>query len=337
MSNLNPLFLSVCTLLFFGQTVGQDTFSIVALDPVTGEVGSAGASCVDLDLFGIADDSFIGQLFPGVGAINTQAWYLGGNQDNAADRMDEGMSPTEIIDWLVDNDVQGTPELRQYGIVGFLPDDGIESAGHTGSSTDDYKNHVLGPNYAIQGNILLGQLVLDSMESRFNAQEGSLACKLMAALQGANMVGADTRCEDYGTSSLFAYVKTTMPDADPGDPSFLVSVRSGSVGAFEPIDSLQVLFDLEGLDCPPIPYGIQSFEINSSFELYPNPADEYLQFDVFQTATYQLELLDILGNIVLQKSTRQSTQFDVSLLSPGIYLVQIEANGQHSTNRILIQ
>lgn len=147
----------------------QDTFSIVAMDPITGEVGSAGASCVDMDNFpGYADD-FLGELFPGLGAINTQAWYLASNQAIARARMKAGDTPEEIIQWLYDNDAQNQPEKRQYGIVAFV-DGSPEAAAHTGTQTDDYKNHVLGPNYSIQGNILLGQEILDSMEARFLGQ-----------------------------------------------------------------------------------------------------------------------------------------------------------------------
>ena len=220
----------------------QDTFSIVAVDPTTGEVGSAGASCVDLFGTGLSDDSFLGQLIPNVGAINTQAYYLPANQNNATTRMNAGDTPSEIIQWLTDNDVQNTPENRQYGIAALV--NGIpETAAHTGSSTDDYKNHILGTNYAIQGNILLGQEVLDSMESRFLNEPGDLACKLMAALQGANMVGADTRCSTNGTSSLFAFVKVAQPDDTFGSPSFKVSVRTQDNTGIEPIDSLQTLFN----------------------------------------------------------------------------------------------
>ena len=60
----------------------------------------------------------------------------------------------------------------------------------------DYKNHIIGDHYAIQGNILLGQSILDSMESRFLNTSGSLSEKLMASLQGAKVIGADTRCYD---------------------------------------------------------------------------------------------------------------------------------------------
>lgn len=223
-------------------TFAQDTFSIVAVDSVTGEVGSAGASCVDLFQANMPNDDFLGVLIPGVGAINTQAYYLLANQNNATAQMQAGQTPSQIIQWLVANDDQGTPELRQYGVAS-MTNGSPEAAAHTGTSTDDYKNHIVGPNYAIQGNILLGQEVLDSMEARFLAEDGDLACKLMAALQGANMVGADTRCAPDGTSSLFAFVKVAQPSDPIGTPSLLASVRTHDNSGIEPIDSLQILFD----------------------------------------------------------------------------------------------
>ena len=220
----------------------QDTFSIVAVDSVSGEVGSAGASCVDLFQAGLPNDDFLGVLVPGVGAINTQAYYLVANQNNATAQMQSGQTPSQIIQWLVANDAQANPDIRQYGIAALV-NGSPEAAAHTGSSTNDYKNHIVGPYYSIQGNILLGQEVLDSMEARFLAEDGDLACKLMAALQGANMVGADTRCAPDGTSSLFAFVKVSQ-ESDPfGSPSFLASVRTHDNSGIEPIDSLQVIFN----------------------------------------------------------------------------------------------
>ena len=86
------------------------TFSIVAVDKTTGEVGSAGGSC-------IAGSIIISDIHPGVGAIHTQAYYLQANQNYASTLMDQGYSPAEIIQLLEENDVQNNPSIRQYGIV----------------------------------------------------------------------------------------------------------------------------------------------------------------------------------------------------------------------------
>ena len=235
--------LIIFIILFVKDVISQDTFSIVAIDSLTGEVGSAGASCVDMFTTGISTNDFLGQLIPDLGAINTQAWYIPSNQTNATNRMNMGDTPSQIIDWLVVNDVQSTPELRQYGIVAMV-NGSPQAAAYTGTSTDNYKNHIIGDNYSIQGNILLGQEVLDSMEARFMNESGDLTCKLMAALQGANMAGADSRCSGNGTSSLFAFIKVAQPTDMFGSPSFNISVRTHSNSNIEPIDSLQIMFDI---------------------------------------------------------------------------------------------
>src|SRR4030095_797224 len=174
----------------------QDTFSIVAVDPATGEVGSAGASCLGAQIGAPLGCILISDVHPGVGVIHTQAYYILGNQNYAKALMDSGYSPQQIIDSVVANDIQNNPTIRQYGVVDFTG-----AAAYTGVNCDDYKNHIVGPNYSIQGNILLGQQILDSMQSRFLNTPGTLACKLMAALQGAKVPGADTRCLDEGISS----------------------------------------------------------------------------------------------------------------------------------------
>ena len=298
----------------------QDTFSIVAVDSITGEVGSAGASCVDMENFPGYQDDFLGELFPGVGAINTQAWYHATNQANARNRMNMGETPSQIIKWLVDNDVTSRPDLRQYGIV-RLVDGSPESAAHTGSSTDDYKNHITGSNYSIQGNILLGQIVLDSMEYRFNNTEGDLACKLMAALQGAKMVGADSRCFSNGTSSLFSFVKVAQPDDTFGSPSFLLSVRTSDNAGIEPIDSLQTMFD-EVHDCSGV--GINNNEdFNSLFNVYPNPANEYVKIQNKTKEEYRLEVLSTEGKILKTSILKNEINMKIGNLTKGVYFIKL--------------
>ncbi len=322
------------TILNLSLLVGQDTFSIVAVDSITGEVGSAAASCVDLTNYPNYTDDFLGELFPGVGAINTQAYYNQTNQANARNRMNLGETPNNIIQWLIENDVSGQPQIRQYGIVAMV-DGSPQSAAHTGTSTDDYKNHITAPNYSIQGNILLGQVVLDSMESRFLNAEGDLACKLMAALQGAKMVGADSRCTANGTSSLFAFIKVAQPTDIFGSPSFLVSVRTANGANIEPIDTLQVLFD-EIHDCNTV--GINYLENdNSNFSVYPNPAKDILNIEMKKPGSFQLRISDLMGYSHSNTTLQGSQKIDISNLSKGIYLITISNKGESFVTRIVKQ
>lgn len=216
------------------RSVSQHTFSICAVDTATGNVGSAGASC-------IPNSVIISDMHPGRGVIHTQALWSSLNQNTGRALMNAGWTPQEIIDSLVAGDFVMGALIRQYGVAGIY--NGLPlTAAFTGDSCLDYKNHIIGPFYTIQGNILQGQHILDSMEARFLRAEGDLACRLMAALQGAKVVGADTRCTASGNSSLSAFLRVAKPSDAPDSPFININVPSGPPG-FEPIDSLQKLFD----------------------------------------------------------------------------------------------
>ncbi|MBI1805015.1 MAG: DUF1028 domain-containing protein [Ignavibacteriae bacterium] len=210
---------------------GQDTFSIVAVDTRTKEVGSAGASCIGNSLR-------ISDIIEGVGAIHTQAFYLDSNQHTAHLRMLAGDSPQQIIDYVTTHDAESNPTIRQYGVVDLV--DGGRSAGYTGVNTNDYKNHIAGPTYCIQGNILLGPIVLDTMEYAFTHTTGSLADKLMAALLAAKMPGADTRCLAIGHSSQSAFLRVVR--VGDGIQQYLFRDVDFDITT-DPIDSLKKLYD----------------------------------------------------------------------------------------------
>ena len=97
------LFITLLSLTF-------PTFSIVAVDTNTKEVGSAGGSC-------IANSIIISDIHPGVGVIHSQSYWLSANQQYASSLMEEGYSPEEIINLLIENDAQNNSAIRQYGIV----------------------------------------------------------------------------------------------------------------------------------------------------------------------------------------------------------------------------
>lgn len=223
-------FLALFALLFPGLC--QATFSIVAVDTVTGAVGGAGASCIN-------DSYIINDLIESVGAIHTQAWWLQANKDNAHVLLADGLEPDSIISWLENNDVEGTPEMRQYGVA-TLAGPGA-SAAYTGYGTTPWAGHITGPGYAIQGNILLGPEIVQDMETAFLTTEGRLEDKLMAALQAANVPGADTRCLASGKPALSAFVKVIYPG--DGQTPFLQLVVPSAPGTINPIDRLQELYD----------------------------------------------------------------------------------------------
>mgnify|MGYP000368238914 CR=1 FL=1 len=306
-------FLALCA--FYSNA--QHTFSIVAVDSVTGEIGSAGATCGDSIIWpGTPGAYIISDVLPGIGAIHSQAYWVAENQKNAHEQMVKGLKPEEIISWLENNDHQSSPGSRQYGVVTY--NDGSPlSAGYTGAFADDYKDHLLGPGYAIQGNILLGPQILDSMEARFLRQKGSLALKLMAAMQGANVVGADARCTPEGTSSLSAFIRMAKPD-DKAGKLFLDINVAGTEKGVEPIDVLQEKFDkwlwtnIDEMNVPP------------SFAAYPNPVSGFLQVDLEGSGSMTIEVFNALGQKVYSNETDEKhLQLNTASWGAGLYSIRV--------------
>jgi len=309
----------------------QDTFSIVAVDTATGEVGSAGASCVAVDVRLISD------VHPGVGAVHTQAYYRPINQEYARSLMTMGLPPSAIIDSLVVHDEQTTPDIRQYGIVVLAG--GGASAGWTGANCNDYKGHRLGSTYAIQGNILLGAGILDSMEARFLRTQGALAERLMAALQGANVPGADTRCSPYGTTSLSAFIRVARPGDRP-DSLYLDLHADVFDGSREPIDTLQGLFDAwrsaSGVT--------DQKEGVGTVAIMPNPtrSTARLQLDLSRPTIVTIALFDERGRSHLAPITVSGEQgvmtVDIPLkgLPRGAYYCRVGMDGLVRTVRLMV-
>jgi uncharacterized Ntn-hydrolase superfamily protein len=315
------LFSILVSIFIVLSSFGQDTFSIVAVDEATGEVGSAGASCVvgAADLGGVI---LISGIIPGRGAINGQATVCipHVNLNNGIDQMENGLAPQEILDWLFDNDACafGGNQNRQYGIVDFDDMGMARSAAFTGNQALDYAGQRVGPNYSIQGNILLGPEILDSMEARFLNSPGPLAKKLMAALQGANVPGADSRCLNAGTSSTSAFLQVYKSDDLPNNPWLRINVMETETGV-EPIDSVQVIFDAwcatVGIDV------IEDVRIN----VYPNPANDIINIETPGLDSYELLLFDLDGKTILNQKIIDTYTliFTSSLKRKGIVIYQV--------------
>jgi uncharacterized Ntn-hydrolase superfamily protein len=310
--------------------IAQHTFSIVAVDPETGEVGSAGASCLRRDV------ALISTVLPGIGALHTQALYLEANQKYGSELLGRGLGPQEIIDSLVAYDIEGTPGVRQYGVA-VLAAGG--SAAFTGEGCFDYKGHRIGPAYSIQGNILLGPVVLDSMEARFLRTSGSLADRLMAAMQGANVPGADSRCLSDGVSSYAGFLRVArLGDTD----TLYLDLRAvpGAFSLFEPIDSLQRMYDLwkstssvaaeQGRDMPVL-------EI-----LYGQSAGPVINISFHEAGDAELALYDLGGRRVevlldgWQLSGRQSISLNETRLPAGVYYCRLAMKGMVVTRRVVV-
>lgn len=218
----------ICLTLMIAGTA-QATFSIVAVDTSNGAIGSAGASCIDGAVI-------ISGVVENIGAVHTQAFWNATNQQNADSLMREGLTPDSIISWLVNNDSQNLSFRRQYGVV-TLAGPGA-SAAFTGTGNADWKGHLTGFGYSIQGNILLGPQIVGDMETAFLNTEGPLEDKLMAALVAADVPGADTRCLDCDKPAISAFIKVVHP-GDGETPYLFENVDNTSC----PVDPIPLLRD----------------------------------------------------------------------------------------------
>lgn len=158
------------------------TFSILAADPTTGEVGCA----VQSKYFAI------GAVTPwvraGVGAVATQAMgVVARNGERALSELATRIDPATALERALAED--SDRESRQLGAV--TPDG--RSAAYTGRRCIDWAGHLIGEGFAVQGNMLAGPEVLAAMQSAFLDSREALPERLIAALEAGQAAGGDRR------------------------------------------------------------------------------------------------------------------------------------------------
>ena len=159
------------------------TFSIVAFDPVTGDLGVAVASRV----FGVGNH--VPWAEAGVGAVATQAAMNGGYGPRGLELLRQGLSAQQVLDRLLAEDTFDRVEGRQVAVI----DAKGNIAVHTGPAANEWKGHIKGATYSVQGNILAGPHVAEAMARAFEGATGELAERLYAALKAGDDAGGDRR------------------------------------------------------------------------------------------------------------------------------------------------
>jgi uncharacterized Ntn-hydrolase superfamily protein len=157
------------------------TYSIVARDPRTGELGVA----VQSHWFSVG--GLVTWAEPGIGAVATQANVDAGYGPRALELLRGGTRATQTLRELVARD-----DLRDFRQVAVV-DAGGEVAAHTGDACMQHAGHVIGADHACQANILASPGVWPAMSEAFTAAEGNLARRLLAALDAAEAAGGDIR------------------------------------------------------------------------------------------------------------------------------------------------
>ena len=157
------------------------TFSIVAYDRMTGDLGVAVQSKF------LAAGAVVPWARAGVGAVATQAAAKVGYGPDGLALMAQGASAEETVEALTSGDPGR--EHRQVGIV----DARGRAAGFTGEGCFDWAGGEAGDGYTAQGNILAGPGVVEAMAEMFEGTGGALSERLVAALDAGQDAGGDPR------------------------------------------------------------------------------------------------------------------------------------------------
>jgi len=164
------------------------TFSILGYDPDTGEMGVA----VQSRVFSVGNGVIWGEA--GVGVAATQAVVDVSYGPQALELLRSGLTPQQVVERILENDPNPRPEDwpiegRQFAVM----DAHGAVAAHTGPEASAWAGHRVGRYVSAQGNILAGPEVVERMVEAFEATEGHLSFRLLAALEAGQQAGGDRR------------------------------------------------------------------------------------------------------------------------------------------------
>ncbi len=164
------------------------TFSILGYDPETGEVGGA----VQSRVFSVGNGVLWAEA--NVGVVATQAVVDVSYGPQGLEMLRRGMAPEDVVSTILANDPNPRPERwtiegRQFSVM----DAEGNVATHTGPQASDWAGHRVSQYVSAQGNILAGEDVVDAMVEAFEATEGHLSFRLLAALEAGQAAGGDRR------------------------------------------------------------------------------------------------------------------------------------------------
>ena len=204
------------------------TFSICAIEPKTGESGVAVTTRVP----------FVGRAVPwvrsGVGAVATQAWTVVEYGPQALDLLAKKVEPRQVLERLLADD-RGR-ERRQIGLIDMRG----RAAAFTGTETSGWAGSRQGPNYTVQGNILVGRQVIDAVADHFESTAGTrmpFAERLILALEAGQKTGGDKR---WGYLQSAA-IRVADPD-DPGRGGDHISLAIDVGEHAEPVSEMKRIY-----------------------------------------------------------------------------------------------
>jgi len=159
------------------------TFSILAHSPETKLMGVATATGTT------SVGERVPHAKPGVGVIATQAYTNVAYGIKGLELLTLGLTPKETLDGLLMEDSER--ELRQVAIMDFNK----RKAVFTGAKAPKWHGEIVGEDYIVIGNLLIGKKVLTSMANEFESSNGDLAWKMAKALKAGSESGGDRQGE----------------------------------------------------------------------------------------------------------------------------------------------
>ncbi len=202
------------------------TYSIVARDPATGELGVA----VQSHWFSVGTG--VPWAEAGVGAVATQSFIDPSYGKLGLDLMRAGRSAPDALKALLAGD-----EARDVRQVAMIDAQGRVMA-HTGAKDIPAAGHKVGENYSVQANLMLNDKVWPAMAEAFEKAKGDLAERMMAALEAGQAAGGDIR----GKQSAALIVVTGKPTGRAwADRVFDLRVDDSA----EPLKELRRLVNLQ--------------------------------------------------------------------------------------------
>lgn len=166
---------------FYSDNPLVATYSIVARDPETGEMGVA----VQSHWFSVGSIVSWGEA--GVGVVATQSFVNPAFGPDGLELLKTGMSASEVVDKLIAED-EGR-DVRQLAIIDV--NGNVKS--YTGKNCIPGAGNIVGENYSVQANLMLNEKVPGAMAKAFEESTGPLAERMMKALFAAENVGGDIR------------------------------------------------------------------------------------------------------------------------------------------------
>jgi uncharacterized Ntn-hydrolase superfamily protein len=178
------------------------TYSIVARDPATGELGVA----VQSHWFAVG--AAVPWVEAGVGAVATQSFIDPSYGKLGLDLMRAGKSAPDALRALVAGD--SARDVRQVAMI----DASGRVQAFTGARTIPAAGHHVGRDYSVQANLMVNDQVWPAMARAFEAARGDLADRLLAALDAAQAAGGDIRGKQSAALVIAAGKSTGRPWID---------------------------------------------------------------------------------------------------------------------------